>query len=261
CLIVIGIGLLYYLLSVFTSGDRVLMTIMPLVFLGMGLLFFLTPAIRDFLKRKKVSASVNRVVTVVSCFALTYALIGGVTFGTLVGIRKGWFTGDNDTYQYHGTTFTIYDDELPLTVEDLTGTAYGEDAYTREWRDAASLLLAQYTARQHPRFDAENYRDLPTLEYTVTQVKIPALYDMCKNALLAKYDGDNGDEHYWDDRVYVLQDPAPWGAAEAYRVVDAEYSPWDIYLLCYPDRFVDFHPDGELTLEQMALVGEKLGNS
>ncbi|MDE7260951.1 MAG: DUF2812 domain-containing protein, partial [Oscillospiraceae bacterium] len=47
CLIVIGIGLLYYLLSVFTSGDRVLITIMPLLFMGMCLLFFLTPAIRD----------------------------------------------------------------------------------------------------------------------------------------------------------------------------------------------------------------------
>ena len=256
CLIVIGIALLYYVLSVFTSGDRMMMTLMPLMFLGMGLLILLTHAIRDLLKRKKVSANVNRVVTLVSCFVLSYALIGGITFGTLRGIQRGWFTGEQGTYQYHGAIFTIYDDELPLTVEDLAGEEYGEGVYVREWRDNASLLLAQYVARQHPRFDAENYRDLPTLEYTVTQVKIPALYDMCKNALLAEYDGS---DEYWEGRTYTPIDPAPWGAAEAYRVMDEEYGPWNIYLLCYPDRFVEFRPDGELTPGQMALAGERLG--
>ena len=48
---------------------------------------------------------------------------------------------------------------------------------------------------------------------------------------------------------------------EAYRVMDEEYGPWDRYLLCYPDRFVEFRPDWELTPEQMALVGEKLGTN
>ena len=258
CLVIVGAGLLYYALSVFTSGDRMMITIMPLMFLWMGLLFFLVNAIRNGLKRKKVSANVNRVVTIVSAFVLAYAMVGAIIFGVLYGGSRGWFAGEQGTYQYHGSVFTIYDDELPLTVEGLTGAAYSEDAYTREWRDAASLLLAQYTARQHPRFDAENYRELPVLEYTVTQVKIPALYNMCKNALLAEYDGS---DEIWQDRVYAPIDPIPWGAAEAYRVMDEEYGPWDRYLLCYPDRFVEFRPDWELTPEQMALVGEKLGTN
>ena len=258
CLIVVGIGLLYYVLSVFTSGDQVMMTVMPLMFLGLGLLIFLTHALRDLLKRKKVSANVNRAVTIAACFVLSFALVGGLTFGMLMGIQKGWFAGGRDTYQYHGSVFTIYDDALPLTVEDLTGEEYESNAYTREWRDTASLLLAQYVARQYPRFDAENYRDLATLEYTVTQVKLPALYDMCKNTLLAEYDGS---DEIWENRAYAPIDPAPWGAVEVYRVMDEEYGPRDRYLLCYPDRFVEFRPDGELTAEQMALVGEKLGGA
>lgn len=258
CLVIVGIGLLYYFLSLFTSGDRVMMTIAPLMFLGLGLLIFLANALKKLLKRMKVSANVNRVVTFVFIFVMSFALVGGVTFGMLAGIRRGWFRGDRDTYQYHGSVFVIYDDELPLTVEDLTGGDYGENAYTREWRDTASLLLARYEAHQYRRFDTENFSDLPALDYTVTLVKLPALYDMCKNALLAEYDGS---DEYWRDRAYVLQDAAPWGAKEAYRVVDAEYGPWNIYLLCYPDRFVEFCPDWELTPEQMALVGEKLGNS
>lgn len=260
-LILVGLELAYYFLSVFTSGDRMMMVILPLTFLWSGLLFVLVRVIMNALKRKKVSAAVNRVVTIVSSIVLAYAMMAVIIFGVLYGSNHGWFAGDKGTYQYHGSVFTIYDDPLPLTVEDLTGKDYGEGVYTREWRDTASLLLAQYTADQMARFDAENFRDLPRLRYTVTLVKIPALYDFCKNALLSEYDGDNGDDHYWDDRIYVPQDAAPWGALEVYRVIDEETGPWDIYLLCYSDRFVEFHPDWELTPEQMALVGGKLGNS
>ena len=258
CLGAVGVGLLYYILSVITSGDRVMMTVMPLMFLGVGALIFLIYAIRKTLKRKKISAGVNLTVTVVSSFVLSFALIGGITFGMLLGMRNGWFAGDQGTYQYHGSVFTIYDDALPLTVEDLTGADYGEDDYSREWRDEASLLLAQYIASQHPRFDAENYRELPRLEYTVTQVKVPALYDLCKNALLAEFDGN---DPYWAGRAYAPIDAAPWGAMEAYRVMDEEFGSWDRYLLCYADRFVEFRPDGELTAAQMALVGERLGGN
>ena len=258
CLAIVGVGLLYYILSVFTSGNRMMMTLLPLMFLWMGLLFVLVNAIRNGLKRKKVSTNVNRVVTIGSAFVLAYAMVGVIIFGVLYGSNRGWFAGEQGTYQYHGSVFTIYDDALPLTVEDLTGAEYDAGVYTREWRDNASLLLAQYVARQHPRFDAENYRDLPILEYTVTLVRIPALYDLCKSTLLAEYDGS---DEIWEDRAYAPIDPAPWDAAEAYRVIDREYGPRDIYLLCYPDRFVEFRPEGELTAAQMALVGEKLGNS
>lgn len=256
CLAVTAVVLLYYFLSVFTSGNRVMMTVAPLMFLGMGLLICLANGIKKLLKRKKAPAWVNRAVTIASVFVLSFALMGGVTLGILAGTEKGWFAGGRETYQYHGSVFTIYDDELPLSVEDLTGAAYPEDTYIREWRDDASLLLARYVARQYPRFNVENYRDLPGLEYTVILVKVPALYGMCKRSLLAEYDGSDA---YWSGRAYAPQDPAPWGAAEVYRVMDEEYGSWDIWLLCYPDRFVEFRPDWELTPEQMALAGEKLG--
>lgn len=256
CLAVVAAGLFCYLLSIFTSGDRVMMAVAPLMFLGLGLLIALVYGVKQTLRRRKVSASVNRAATVAAAFVLAYALIGGVTFGVLVGMRKGWFTGGQDTYQYHGSAFTVYDDALPLAVEDLTGAEYG-GSYTREWRDATTFLLARYTARQHPRLDAEGYTDLPRLEYTVTLVKVPALYGLCRRSLLAEYDGS---DEYWRGRAYTAQDAAPWGAEEAYRVTDPEYGAWDIYLLCYPDRLVEFCPSWELTPEQMALVGERLGN-
>lgn len=256
CLIIVGIGLLYYFLSVFTSGDPVMMTIMPLMFLGIGLVMFLTRALQNFLKRKRVSAKVNVAATVVLSFVLSFALVGGITSGMIAGLARGWFNNGRETYQYHGSVFTVYADELPLTVEELTGRAYGENDYIRERRDSASALLAQYTARQHPRFDAEGYIHLPILEYTVTLVKVPELYDLCKNALLAEYGDDD-----WLGRSYESIEAGPWGAAEAYRVVESNGDRWNNYLLCYPDRLVEFAPGWMMTAEQKALVGEKLGGS
>jgi len=252
-LFILAVVLAYYFLSVFTSGNRMMMTLAPLMFLWAGLLFVLVRVIMDGLKRRKVSTNVNRAVTIGAAVVLGYAMLGVITLGVLYASNRGWFAGDRGTYQYHGAVFTVYDDELPLTVEDLLGVDYG-DCYTREWRDDASLLLARYEAHQHPRFDAEDYVNLPRLEYTVTQVRLPALYGLCRDALLAEYDGK---DEVWENRAYAPIDAGPWGALEAFRVMDDE--PWDRYLLCYPDRFVEFNPDWELSAAQMAAVGEKLG--
>ena len=55
--------------------------------------------------------------------------------------------------------------------------------------------------------------------------------------------------------------PAPWGAAEAYQWTSRTSGPWNTYLLCYPDRFVEIEFDLKWTPTpaQMALAGERLG--
>ena len=250
-------GLIWYLLSIAVSGNRMMMVIAAMMFLiYLPGVFLATRGIKELLKRKKVSARVNRVVTIAMAFLAAYGLTAVIVMGTLYGSSHGWFAGDRDTYEYHGNTFTVYDDTLPLTVEDLLDVRH--DGYIRERREECSILLARLELRQHPRFDADDYREMPTLEYTVTLVRFPALYRICKNALLAEYDGS---DEIWPGQVYVQQDAAPWGAEEAYRVRDPEYGDRDRWLLCYPDRFVELHPDWELTPEQMGIVGQAVGIS
>lgn len=166
------------------------MIVIALLMFGVYLpgLYLLTHGTRAFLKKKKTPAKVNRAATIIIAFVGSFALVGGITWGVLYGSFHGWFAGDEETYEYHGSIFTAPQDELPLIVEDLLNVNYS--GYIRAQTSMQSVLLAQYEAHQYARFDAENFREMPDLEYTITLVKIPALYDLCKDALLKGFEID-----------------------------------------------------------------------
>ncbi len=261
-LVLLGLGVVYYMLSVALSGSRMMMAVAVLMFcVYVPGLFLLVRGVMGWLKRKKVSAKVNRVVTIVSGLVVAYLFVGAITFGILFGSTHGWFAEqDEETYEYHGNTFTAAQDQLPLTVEDLLDVEY--EGYSREHRGSESIFLAQYQGYQRARFDAERYKEMPRLEYTVTVVKAPFLYDLCREHLLldrAERWNRNMPESAW--YFYEPTDPVPWGAEAAYRWTDREYGPRNTFLLCWPDRFVEieFDQEWEVTPAQMAVVGEKLG--
>lgn len=259
CLAAVGLGMVYYLVSILTSEDPMMIAIALLMF-GVYLpgVYLLTYGIKTFLKKKKASARVNRTVTILSAFAAAFVLFGGITWGVLFGSSRGWFAGEDETYEYHGNIFADPQDDLPLTVEELLGVNF--DGYTRERTSHQSLLVAQYEAHQSPRFDTDDYSEMPRLEYTITLVKASALYDLCKKGLLAGWEDDWRPEGQKDCTIPV--DPAPWGAEDAYQLANQEYGPENTFLLCYKDRLVeiDFGYGWEVTPKQMSLVSEKLGN-
>lgn len=259
CLTITGLGLVYYAVSVIASGSRMMVTISLLMFcVYLPGLYLLVYGIKTLLKKKKVSAKVNRIVTIGSAFVIGFLLIGGITLGVLFGSARGWFAGNEETYEYHGSIFTAPQDKLPVTVEDLLGVYY--DGYIRGHSNQQSFLLAQYNARQYPRLDAADYKKMPRLEYTITHVKVPALYNLCKNALLADWEQDwrpEGEKDY-----AVPADPVPWGAEDAYQLANQEYGLENSFLLCYEDQIVEitFSRGWEVASEQMALIAEKIGN-
>lgn len=207
------------------------------------------------LKRRKVSAKVNQTVTILSCIVLTFLSISVLIHSVFSSISHGRFYEHQETYVYEdGRTATVRRDDLPLTVKDLAGIDH--DSYSRERDELRSFLLTQIKVRQYPRLVVPDLPRLPWLDYTIVVPRTPFLYDLCRNALLDKYEDD-----LWD-RSYVPVDAAPWDAVEAYQLYDAEYGPKSQYLLCYPDHIVeiDFDYDWDVTPEQMALVGERLGS-
>ena len=130
--------------------------------------------LREWLKRRRVSKGVNMGVTIAACFVLVIGLNALVAAGIIYSTNRGWLeSGRTEEYEYEGHTFTAYNDELPLTVEDLVGVEY--EGYSRRWTARESFLTAWQEAVQKPRLDAAEGREMPYLSYSVAVVKVPAL--------------------------------------------------------------------------------------
>lgn len=250
CLALILLCFAGVMLSVIFSGRRMVQLVTGLLLIYLALLYAAVNGTRELLKRKKVSASVNRAATLgvdVVLGLLMMALLLLFAFRVVdLGIDEPDFA------------------ELPLTTEELTGEDYPEEWYFRSTSDQSSPLLAQYTAHQYAsthRIDAKEYHDLPGLDYTITDVRAAFLFDLCKNRLLHADDPEPIEQEYGYLNEYCPDDPAPWGAEEAWRFYWWKDEPLNRWLLVYGDRLVEIDLDWEPTTEQMATVGEKLGRS
>ena len=211
--------------------------------------------ISNRMKARNVSAKTNKLVTYALAVIISIVICIGVIF-LVVGIRREETdrTAQAKTYEYRGHTFYVYDDPIPLRVEDLLETEYGGYSY-EILSDAASPLLSRYIARQRTRFDA---LDEPELSYRVVEVKVPWLYDFVLSLMLADFDHNYAhpeDESGW--KKDASMDPAPWGAESAYQLVLGG-EPESRYLLCYENRILEIDLDWEPTAEQIAIILQKL---
>lgn len=250
--IVVG-GAVLWGINYLIVGDSLQRFIVIVMCFYMPALFVIVNAMKEFLRRKKASRGVNRTVTIITSFVVSFTMMGVIVFGTLYASDKGMFAEkDEETYEHNGTTWVVHQDELPLVVEDLVDVDY--NGYVKERRGNESFILGQLVMRQYPRFDADDYSHIPQLDYTMTIVKIPAFYEMCKERLIYERE----ELHYYGEEEYRAEDAVPWGANEVYRLYDLEYGSENAYLLCYDELLVEINFDWEPTVEQMAIVGEKL---
>ena len=217
--------------------------------------FGLVNAVRNGLREQKVSSGVNKVLTFVFSFIFLSLFYTGIIWATLSLADGTIFASDSETYEYRGETFTVYHDELPLTVGDLLGTS--DEGYSMRRQVSMSPLAQRTEGRQQARLDAENSAEMPGMEYTVTKISIPALYEWCRDDLIhEKQDTVVDDEVVYMD-AWERSDAAPWNANEAYRHLWLEgYT--NEYLLFYEDRIVEIRFDWEPDEAQMAVVAEKL---
>ncbi len=236
------------------NGDRTYRFIGLTMVVWFVLQFLLIRSIMGYLKKKKAPRGLNRTVTILGGGLLSLAMMSAIIFTTLKLSQEGMFAEKTEeTYEYHGMTWVVDRDEIPLRLEDLLEEV--PDVYSTRRSGGESFLLGHWQMTQRVRFDAESYKKQPDLRYNVTEVKLPALYDFCENWILRDMEED-----YVFDRVYEPVDPAPWGALRAYQLRNAEYGLEDRYLLCYESTIVElWRLDWTPTAAQMATVGEKLG--
>lgn len=233
---VVLIGLVYWFAAAREPGIQWGLAAMMGMFV---LLNVVVNGTKNFLKRKKVSARRNRMVTLIVDVGLAMVLMVVLTAGLLHGINSGWFSMEEYV-------------KVPLTVEDLTGT---EDS---RYVDSSSVDLSVFLSRGDYRsfVPASEGVVLPGIEYIVVKVHMPFLYAFCFDQMYGDFDG-------WTDETgqsvyrYEASDSAPWGAEEAYQLWTGDM-PVERYLLCYSDRIVTFRADWTLTEAEMAAAGERL---
>lgn len=108
------------------------------------------------------------------------------------------------------------------------------------------------------RGPGEDAEELPVLLYTVTEVKAPFLYDWCQEKIMdADVETRNVDGEIRMTEMRRIEEE-PWGADAAYRLYrDGEGK--REYVVCYGDVILELSTSWDLTKEQMAVVGEKIG--
>ncbi len=253
-LIIIFIGFAIWYV---TLQDNQLYLVTIVMFLAMAAIFWMTTAIMNFMKRKKVSAKVSRILTVGVSFLLGMALMVGVVFLMIQTINWGIFEEEPryEYYEYRGHNFRVYNDEMPLEISDLTGLTY--DNYSTRWDVKESIFLGKYDGLQSPRIDALGGG--PSLRYEVYDVKWSALYDTCLHELLHQYDDRYEDDipMEWRENFRAI-DATSWHANAVYQEHAGDV-PSERYILCYDTVIVEFIPGWELTEAQKAIVAEKLG--
>ena len=250
-------GVLLWLLASYWSS-RGMFLLMVGMFLYMCLMFFLSFAARDAMKHLHAPRWVNIAVTFGMVIALTAAGMVGMT-ALIFRTGSAWLKDHPpvETYEYMGRTWEVYDDPIPLRIEDLASTDYTQ--WSTEARVDSSFLLTHGTYTQRPRMDA---LDQPDLDYELVIIKAPFLYDLCKHDFISWLERDNDQlpQEYWDE--YRLIDAPAWGADLVYQRYSAGEA-INQFLVCWPDRIaeVKFDWDWTITEDLMAAAGEHLRNT
>ena len=260
CLAVVGIGAVYLVLSYILPGEPMMQFMLAAMAVYLFVLFPLVGATSRLLKRWKASRNVNRIVSSLVSFGMSSLLTFSIIVGTWKLNEEGYFDrGEVETYEHLGMTWEIHKDEIPLRLEDFM--EIDPEIYTYERHGDTSLVVSDETMTQQPRFDVENHADLPELTYRVVDVNLPFLYNMCRWQM--EKDLTQAAQlqipYEYRDKLEAV-DAAPWGAEEAYYVVN-DINDWESnrYFLCYKDRVVDITFDWTVTEEQKGIVAGVFG--
>jgi len=223
----------------------------------MTVLIALVLIIKNSLKRAKVSRRINFTVTMVSCVILSIVFTGASTWCIIRAVNAGWLDNKPDetyiTTLPNGSTqaWDIYHDPLPLKVEDLEDVDYDHYSYT--WTASESLLLAQYIARQESFPDGQQ---APELNYTIADVKLSALFNICLNDYLEMYNYGI-EEPEETKRYFQPTDASAWQADSVYQLYRQDEALGE-YILCWGNRIVYIDYSLIPTPEQIAVSVEKL---
>lgn len=245
-LVLLLIGMVWWFTNLFAADDSLLLWVAVIMFVYIFGVIFLVNGIKQWLKKAKVSRGLNKALTLAACFILPMIMTGIIVYTGIAAAQNNWIHKD-----------PFDDSVIPLSVSDFYET--DEENYIEQNRNNQTFLVGQRVVDMYPDWNMDGFHELPNLRYTITTVKVPFLYGWCKDQMYHDLDETDEAEIPAGHRlVYTEQDPTPWGANEVYRLYQEEgwYMNW--YLLCYDDRIIEIRFDWEPSIEDMAIVNQKL---
>lgn len=224
---------------------------MVLCFLPVILTTLVTGWITNALKEQGASRRKNLTVTIAAAVLMSMLTLGAVVF-TAIHYHMVSPSKPVGTYQMYGRTWDVYNNEMPLEIADLQEAAFVE--WSREKDGRESFLVSQYNYRQWPLSEDQN---IPELRYEIIDVKLPFLYDFCKNGILRRtHDHIKKGEVVWTHH-YEQAEPGFWGAEEVWQLCN-DNGLTHQYLLCYENRIVELVLWDSPTKQQMEIISKKL---
>ena len=220
------------------------------------LIYYLANRLKKWLKRKGAPRTLNLVLSLTSIFVLTLLFIVAlVTLGIKGNVTFQKKHEPVGTYTYHDRVREIYDDPMPLEIEDMREIK-GNWSKRADTDSTFLITRTEYTQRAL----LTEPQEVPDLNYTVVDVHMPALYELCKDGMFRDRDeSDDKDVPEGYRQIYRDVDPEPWGAEEVYRIYQQNGGWRNYYLLCYEAKLVEIVFYWEPTAEEIAIAAERFG--
>lgn len=216
------------------------------------LIILLGNLLKRRLKRVGAPRGLNYTATILLTIFLTFVLlIGLVAYILRFDLNDGRVPVA--TYEQNGWTFEVYDEPMPLYVEDLMDI--GNSEWSRERNEHNETFLLSKTEYRQDHVQGGS-KGLKNLEYTIVDIKIPALYDIAKQSLLDERQDEVHGDYIFTDHFEPI-DATIWKAEEAYQLHWSD-SVLDTYLICWENRIIEIKFYWQPTPEQIAVVVEKL---
>src|SRR6056297_3310101 len=204
-----------------------------------------------YLKKKKASATKNKVISITVLIIANFAY-----FALLMAvIMRFGFSMDNDSnyrtvnWQFSKTEiheYKLYRDEIPLTSEDL----YGQieyDYYSYEREIDRTLFLSKSSYRQ----DTPTSKDSPPrIEYEILKPQFDFVYGLAKGDLLEI-------PEWRENTTFEPIDNKIFDTVEAYQRYYEDTSTGE-YTLFFEDRIIRLDMEEPLTTKQILIIKEKL---
>ena len=242
---ILMLGVVWWFANLIAGDDPLLLWIAVVMSVCFFIIIFLVNGIKQKLKKAKTSRGVNRFLTLAACAVLPMILISAVVYIGITAVRNDWIRANSDATS------------LPLLVSDFYDV--DDDDYIQQNSSSQTFLMGHRNVHLYGNWDIDGGGELPDLKYSITTVKLPLLYDWCKDQMYRDMDeSEDGDIPAGHRNVLKPEDASEWSAVEVYRVYNEEGWWLNRYLICYEDRVVDIRFDWEPTAEDMAIVSQKL---